>query len=415
MIETVIYLLSNSFRIYIYQKLLKSIFKNCRVNGIFEFLGFFFYYLINSLMYILFQDFTINIFTNIIPLLALTYLYESEKSNKIFVSIAFYVVNMMADGIVCIFAFNDQNQVVITSGLATALLTYFIELIYETILKRREQYEIGKTYLLTVLAVPIGSIIIGILTMYNYDYESIVVAALLIIFNILVFYLYDKLQKNIEESYEQKMLKQSINAKNIEIGLMKSSLDSIECLKHDMKNHLITLRKYADDHNYNKLIAYLNSISETVSVHSIIIETGNANVDSIINYKFQEMSDKGININYSISIPEELNILDYDINIVIGNLLNNAIEALNKTDEKEFFIKIYFDKNILFIHMENSFNGNVRKEKGEILTTKQDKQNHGLGLKSIKRVLEKYDGDIIIDYNEEVFITDVMLCNKFVD
>ena len=211
------------------------------------------------------------------------------------------------------------------------------------------------------------------------------------------------------------MLKQSINAKNIEIGLMKSSLDSIECLKHDMKNHLITLRKYADDHNYNKLIAYLNSISETVSVHSIIIETGNANVDSIINYKFQEMSDKGININYSISIPEELNILDYDINIVIGNLLNNAIEALNKTDEKEFFIKIYFDKNILFIHMENSFNGNVRKEKGEILTTKQDKQNHGLGLKSIKRVLEKYDGDIIIDYNEEVFITDVMLCNKFVD
>lgn len=415
MIETVIYLLSNSFRIYIYQKLLKSIFKNCRVNGFFEFLGFFFYYLINSLMYILFQNFTINIFTNIIPLLALTYLYESGKSSKIFVSIAFYVVNMMADGIVCIFAFNDQNQVVITSGLATALLTYFIELIYETILKRREQYEIGKTYLLTVLAVPIGSIIIGILTMYNYDYESIVVAALLIIFNILVFYLYDKLQKNIEESYEQKMLKQSINAKNIEIGLMKSSLDSIECLKHDMRNHLITLRKYADDCNYNKLIAYLNSISETVSVHSITIETGNTNVDSIINYKFQEMSDQGININYSISIPEELNILDYDINIVVGNLLNNAIEALNKSDEKEFFIKIYFDKNILFIHMENSFNGNVRKEKGEILTTKQDKQNHGLGLKSIKRVLEKYDGDIIMDYNEEVFITDVMLCNKFVD
>lgn len=414
MIETVIYLLSNAFRIYIYQKLLRSLFKQCRVNCFLEFIGFFLYYLINSLLYILFQNFTINILTNIFPLLTLTFLYESKISSKIFVSIAFYVVNMMADGIVCIFAFNDKNQIIITCGLATALFTYFIELIFESILKKREQYEIGITYLLTVLAVPIGSIIIGILTMYDYNYESTIVAALLIIFNVLVFYLYDKLQKSIEESYEQKMLRQSIDAKNTEIGLMKSSIDNIEYLKHDMRNHFITLRKYAVDRNYKKLIAYLDSISDVVSVDSNAVETGNTNIDSIINYKFQEMGSKGINLNYSISIPEELNILDYDINIVIGNLLNNAIEALIKSEHKNFFIKIYFDKNILFIHMENSFNGNIRKEAGEILTTKQDEQNHGLGLKSIRRVLEKYDGDIIIDHNEDVFITDVMLCNKLI-
>ena len=414
MIEAIVYLFSNAFRIYIYRKLLRSLFKQCRVNYIFEFLGFALYYLVNSFLYLSYQDFTVNVLTNIIPLIALTFLYESKVSSKIFVSIAFYVVNMMADGIVYISTLYFKHTVFMNSGLATVLLTYLIELLFETVVRRREQYEIGATYFITVLVVPIGSIIIGILTMYNYNHESIVVAGLLIIFNVLVFYLYDKLQKNIEESYEQKMLKQSIDAKNTEIRLMRSSIDNIEYLKHDMRNHFITLRKYAEDRNYKNLIAYLDSISSAVSVNSYTVETGNTNIDSIINYKFQEMSNQGININYSVSIPEELNILDFDINIVIGNLLNNAIEALKKSNHKKFFIKIYFDKNILFIHMENSFEEKKKKKEDQIITTKQDEQNHGLGLKSIRRVLEKYDGDIIIDYNEELFITDVMLCNKLI-
>ena len=88
-----------------------------------------------------------------------------------------------------------------------------------------------------------------------------------------------------------------------------------------------------------------------------------------------------------------------------------AIEAIEKAERKYFFINIYFEKNILFIHIENTYDGNIIKEKETLMTTKEEKQLHGLGLKSVSSILEKYDGDIIYDYNDIYFITDVMLCN----
>ena len=108
---------------------------------------------------------------------------------------------------------------------------------------------------------------------------------------------------------------------------------------------------------------------------------------------------------------KNLKINVFDLNIILGNLLNNAIEAIEKAERKYFFINIYFEKNILFIHIENTYDGNIIKEKETLMTTKEEKQLHGLGLKSVSSILEKYDGDIIYDYNDIYFITDVMLCN----
>ena len=123
---------------------------------------------------------------------------------------------------------------------------------------------------------------------------------------------------------------------------------------------------------------------------------------------------RNIETEYSVVIPDKLKIRDFDINIVMGNLLNNAMEAMEKIKHKKFFLDISFEKNILFIHMENTYNGKEKK-KGEIfLTTKSNKKIHGIGLKSIENVLEKYDGDIIYcpDKTKGVFKVDVMLCNK---
>ena len=193
--EQLVYLIGNAFRIYIYFKLLNTMFGTAKVKQIWIIIGFTFYFLINSFGAILFGNFTLNILTNIIPLIALSFLYESKVTSKLFV--AFYVVNMLADGIVyTIILITKVNSIIMSSGIATVLITFLIELIFEYIWKKRAYHEIDKLYLATILTVPIGSILVGILTMYQYSIKTITVAFILISFNLLIFYMYDSLQKN---------------------------------------------------------------------------------------------------------------------------------------------------------------------------------------------------------------------------
>lgn len=278
-------------------------------------------------------------------------------------------------------------------------------------MEKRAYHEIDKLYLATILTVPIGSILVGILTMYQYSIKTITVAFILISFNLLIFYMYDSLQKNYEVIYEKKLLEQAVKAQHSELELLQESQNRIRYLQHDFKNHLISIVNYAKKADNQGLIHYIEDGLGFLSFHQQFVDTGNSEIDSILNYKLQEMKNKNVHLKCSITIPKDLKINVFDLNIILGNLLNNAIEAIEKAERKYFFINIYFEKNILFIHIENTYDGNIIKEKETLMTTKEEKQLHGLGLKSVSSILEKYDGDIIYDYNDIYFITDVMLCN----
>lgn len=410
--EQIIYLIGNMFRVYIYWKLLNDLFHTTKVKNIWVIAGFTIYFLINSIFAIIFGNFTLNIVTNIVPLVALSFLYESKLSSKFFVALAFYVVNMLADGIMYTFVLVTKFQsIVISSGIATVLITFLIELIFEYVLKKREHYEIDRLYLIAILAVPIGSIIVGVLTMYRYSVKTIFVAFILIGFNVLTFYMYDKLQKNYETLYEKNLLEQAVAAQHSQLELMLESQNNIRFLHHDFKNHLIAIENHAKRADYIAIIDYIKKSFGFLSSDKQFVDTGNSEIDSILNYKLQEMYNKGIALDYSVVIPQKLKISGFDINIILGNLLNNAMEAMEKTTKKEFSLHIYFDKNILFIHMENTYDGKIIKTENGFRTTKMNTLTHGIGLKCINKTLEKYDGDIMYSQDNDLFITDTMLCN----
>lgn len=415
MLEQGVYLISNVFRIYIYWKLLNFLFHTTKVKNIWIMVGFLVYFFINSAAALTFNNFTLNIVTNVVPLFALSFLYESKISSKFFVTLAFYVMNMLADGLLyAVSLVFDIRSVLISNGVGTVLFTFLVELIFEYILRKREYHELDKLYLLTILTVPIGSIIIGILTMAEYDEKVIVVSCILILFNVMIFYLYEKLQKNYETLYEKKVLEQAVTAQHSELELMKESQERIRFLQHDFKNHLIAIESQAKREDYTGIIQYIKESFNFLSVDRQLVDTGNPEIDSILNYKLQEMQSKKIEIEHSVTIPKNLRVSGFDINIVLGNLLNNAMEAIEKAKEKKLFLHISFDKNILFIHMENTYNGTIIESEDGFLTTKKDKQLHGIGLKSVSNILEKYDGDIMFSYDSGLFKTDVMLCNTIV-
>ncbi len=122
-------------------------------------------------------------------------------------------------------------------------------------------------------------------------------------------------------------------------------------------------------------------MSDAVDVGKEYVKTGNRNIDSIINYKVHEARVHNIIVKTHINIPKEFNISSFDLIVILGNLIDNAIEALDKTINKKLEIELIFKKGVFYINIKNDFNGEIIKKNDLFETTKRNKKIHGLGLK----------------------------------
>lgn len=130
------------------------------------------------------------------------------------------------------------------------------------------------------------------------------------------------------------------------------------------------------------------------------------------NYKMHEAQKRGIEVDMNLSIPEKLNIKPFDLSIVLGNLLDNAIEAASKLEKgKVIKASVELDRNILYISISNPFDGKLLYKAGKLKTTNKEKENHGFGLSSVKKAIAKYNGTINIRHTDRMFYADVLIYN----
>ena len=139
---------------------------------------------------------------------------------------------------------------------------------------------------------------------------------------------------------------------------------------------------------------YLGSMQDFMANPAEYITTGNDAMDSLLNYKLQRANEILNTVEAKVNIPEKLILHSFDLNVVLGNLLDNAIEAANQTEEKELQIAMKLDKGILFINVRNSCRGIADGKIQRLETTKEDVPNHGIGLSNVRRIVEKYHGDM---------------------
>ena len=107
-----------------------------------------------------------------------------------------------------------------------------------------------------------------------------------------------------------------------------------------------------------------------------------------------------------------LRLRSFDLNVLLGNLLDNAIDASMQTEEKKLNITIKLDKGVLFLYICNSCQRIADGRSGFLETTKEDKTNHGIGLKNVRQIVEKYHGDLAFQYENNFMETDVMMYVK---
>jgi len=196
--------------------------------------------------------------------------------------------------------------------------------------------------------------------------------------------------------------------------LMQESATQVRAVQHDMKNHLATIDTYTKSGNYEGVKSYLDSLMDGIEKSELYSDTGNIAFDSVINYKLRNAKSDNIQLTLSIAVSPELNVDVVDVVTVLGNMLDNALDAVAKVDEKMIKLDIEFVKGGLFIKVDNSFNGEVKylnENDGEErkIASLKDGEEHGYGLKNIMQSVEKYNGHMEISHTSNIFSVGVFL------
>ena len=169
-------------------------------------------------------------------------------------------------------------------------------------------------------------------------------------------------------------------------------------VRHSMRNHFISILAYAEKGECERIIKFVDDVIENGNLKlSEKVNTGNIVIDSLVGYWKRTAENGGIEFRSELSIPMEIPFKGADISLILGNLLENAVEGATKANEKKYIrLKLKYDRKNLLIMVENSYKGNLVKGKGEELkTTKADTDNHGIGLASVRRAVGKYHGTVI--------------------
>lgn len=180
--------------------------------------------------------------------------------------------------------------------------------------------------------------------------------------------------------------------------------------RHNYKNHLQVMKAHLDMGEYQELSDYIAHLDHELTRIDQMIKTGNVMLDAILNSKISLAQSREIQVNAKVVLPQKLSVTEYDLCVVLGNLLDNAIEGCASQAEGELrFIRVYIGvlKEQLYLSVTNSHGTRIRKENGRYRSTKAS--GRGLGVLSIDRIVSGYKGYVNRQNDEAVFATEVLL------
>ena len=176
--------------------------------------------------------------------------------------------------------------------------------------------------------------------------------------------------------------------------------------RHDYRHHIQTMKVHAANREYEEIDRYLDMLDDDLTNVETVIKTGNRMADAILNSKLSLAAQKDIQVKADAKIPVSLTVSELDLCIVIGNLLDNAIEACMELPPEERLIRIYMEMkgNYLYMALTNTAAG---KKKKSFRSTKGE--GHGFGIVRADDIVKKYGGYITRASEDEAFSTEVLL------
>ena len=188
-----------------------------------------------------------------------------------------------------------------------------------------------------------------------------------------------------------KLLEYQAEQSRQHLGEVRSIHTEMRGFKHDFHHHLQTLKGQLEAGEVERALAYIEQLDNQLRTMDTLLKTGNVSLDAILSAKISQAKEEHISVTIKASVPDVLTITDVELSILVGNLVDNAIEAC-RTVTGERFIRIYMTMKgkMLYFAMLNSA-GEKQKKRGSLFFTKKDGM-HGFGLRRAEAILEEHGG-----------------------
>ena len=295
---------------------------------------------------------------------------------------------------------NHSNVIANLSGKAVVLWSLsavFVIVLLSVAIRRRYEINLNDSELTAILV----SLVIVIFVFISQSFAFVIreidrtfgfilcVLFLIIAFQAIVGIICTTYKKKVDKwlldlSYEQNVS---------EVDRIQHMYDEARKLRHDIKHCIVSANYHIDREEYSEAKQFLNNlIEEKVDAMGYVKYCNNRVLNYIINDKFEKCKKNGIETKCIVN-GEISAISDLDMSILLGNLLDNAMEAAIQANPASVSLELYVDDNINII-IENSIKGTMINSKDAFATNKQDKKKHGFGMQSIKDIVKKYNGTI---------------------
>lgn len=241
---------------------------------------------------------------------------------------------------------------------------------------------------------------------------STVSSTLILALNLLVYDIYIKLLEQTEIRRENAIYEKQISLFQEQIYVKETAMLNDKMVRDKFYHQLSFIKELVYQRELSQLNEFIDGIMQNKKIEKDgPANSGNVLLDYIVNNKCEIAVKQGIECTVKIEVPYKFPFLDGDIFIILGNALDNAIEgALKCVSRRYIHIKIIYRKENLFIKISNSFDGKVKKDRhGHLISMKSDLTRYGLGLALIEKSVNKYNGLLNFDIDEENFTLTVLL------
>ncbi len=408
-----VYLASNILRVFCFFLFLEAALPVSRFKS--RVLGYMTFFALNSVIYLVFAIPLANIMVNIIGLFLLTFFYPTSAKQRIISVIFIFAVSVFSEEIILVlthytsFSMIEAKYFDSMIGIICVPLVLFIFVIfYRRWSEKKRSIQIPFSYTLSILVIPLTFILVTLL-LFSYaaipDWLLAVIMTALFIVTIGAYFLYDRQIAFFQNQNDLRILEAQNRYYRTQLDIIRENNETIKRIEHDLKNHLLTIQSLSDKENSIKAHDYIDHLKNDLFQIDQRFDTDNPVIDGILNMKASAAKENGTPIHADLQLPANCSLDDFDATILLGNILDNAIE----NSSGDISLTIRYSKGRLFITCSNSFSGERKRSGNVFLSTKDNPSIHGFGYKNMLRVAEKYEGSIVCDDADGVFKISVML------